>query len=174
MLKDVTVNLLPFVHTASRQNAFLFFSIITADRSREAGGFGELEDLGLLCATCSELRAPQAPRCLPGVCRGGATGGWGCPPLPPPLLPFLPWLPPLSALAGSGLVCNSGALLWWGVLRPILVHSMLPWLAVVLSFCGPDCTEQVPRTSALNCSLSLITGSSLRLVQTWFVFWLRW
>lgn len=113
MLKDVTVNLLPFVHTAFGQNAFLFFSIITADRSHGAGGIcWESEDLGLFCATCSELRAPQALRCLPGVCRGSATGGWGCPALPPPLLPFLPWFPPLSTLAGCGLVCNSGPLLW--------------------------------------------------------------
>lgn len=52
--------------------------------------------------------------------------------------------------------------------HPLHTHSVSPWLAMVLSFCGPDCSEQVPRTSALNCSLSLITGSSLWVVQSWF------
>lgn len=49
MLKYVIVNLLPLAHTAFGQNAFLFFGIITADRSHETGrsSWGS-DELGLV------------------------------------------------------------------------------------------------------------------------------
>lgn len=161
MLKYVTVNFFPLAHTASGQNGFLFFTITADDSSHETGRSSWGSD-NLALVLCHMLKV--APRY-----HDKATDGWGYPALLPLWFSIMPSFPQVSSLADLFVIqdpfCQYKVL--GSSTCPLHTHLLSPQFAVVLDICGLDLlnhTEQVPGSSALNCSLALMTGSSLWVV----------